>query len=286
MAATWTARADVSARVQAPPKSLIYDIFGAYIRPMGGWIPVADLIELLAELNVDQRSVRSAVSRLTQKGALLRDNRDGVAGYALSPQGDELLRHGDRAIFGRTEPADLSDGWVLVVFSIPEVQRSTRHQLRTQLSWLGFGNLGGGVWIAPRRALTDTGAMIRGLGVEAHVDVLTGSYHGFDDLERLVARCWDLDALGSMYEEFVALAHPVRSRWRRRGMSATDGKAFVDYTIVLHHWRKLPYLDPGLPAELLPRHWQGRKAAELFTEIRALLEDKAEAHVRAVLTRC
>lgn len=278
-----TAERDSSTRVRPAPKSLIYDIYGAYVRSMGGWIAVSDLIELLAQLDVDEQSVRSSVSRLTQKGMLLRRSRDGTAGYELSAQGDALLRQGDRAIFGRSEPADLSDGWVLVVFSIPEVQRSRRHQLRTQLSWLGFGNLGGGVWIAPRRALGDAGAAIRSLGVEAHVDVLTGEYHGFDDVKSLVARCWDLEALGSMYEQFVSLAHPVLRRWRTRQRS--DAMAFVDYTNVLHQWRKLPYLDPGLPPELLPREWKGHRAADLFGQIRSLLEAKANTHVDAVMDR-
>jgi phenylacetic acid degradation operon negative regulatory protein len=32
----------------------------------------------------------------------------------------------------------------------------------------------------------------------------------------------------------------------------------------VHEWRKFLFRDPGLPAELLPGHWPGRQAAELF----------------------
>ena len=42
------------------------------------------------------------------------------------------------------------------------------------------------------------------------------------------------------------------------------GQAFADYVRVLTAWRRLPFLDPGLPPELLPADWHGTRAAELF----------------------
>jgi phenylacetic acid degradation operon negative regulatory protein len=52
----------------------------------------------------------------------------------------------------------------------------------------------------------------------------------------------------------------------------------------LTDWRRLPYLDPGLPAELLPDGWIGIRAAGDFFALRALLEEPARAHVRQVIT--
>ena len=54
---------------------------------------------------------------------------------------------------------------------------------------------------------------------------------------------------------------------------------------VLTDWRRLPYLDPGLPAELLPDGWVGIRAADLFFALRALLEEPARAYVKQVLER-
>ena len=45
-------------------------------------------------------------------------------------------------------------------------------------------------------------------------------------------------------------------------------------------WRRLPYLDPGLPVELLPAGWIGVRAAEDFFALRALLEEPARAYVQ------
>ena len=44
----------------------------------------------------------------------------------------------------------------------------------------------------------------------------------------------------------------------------------------------LPFLDPGLPAELLPEGWNGLSADHAFAALRERLADPARAHVLAV----
>jgi phenylacetic acid degradation operon negative regulatory protein len=34
----------------------------------------------------------------------------------------------------------------------------------------------------------------------------------------------------------------------------------------VHEWRKFPFLDPDLPAEMLPAGWPRERAHDLFTE--------------------
>ena len=60
-------------------------------------------------------------------------------------------------------------------------------------------------------------------------------------------------------------------------------QAFADYVRVLTDWRGLPYLDPGLPAELLPGGWIGIRAAEEFFTWRTLLEEPARAYVQRII---
>jgi DNA-binding transcriptional regulator PaaX len=60
--------------------------------------------------------------------------------------------------------------------------------------------------------------------------------------------------------------------------------AFADYVRVLTDWRHLPYLDPGLPEELLPEDWIGIRAADLFFTLKSQLEEAARAHVTDVIT--
>lgn len=265
------------------PKTLILDLFGAYVQKLGGWIAVADLVQLMGLLGVDEQAVRSAVSRMTRRGLLTQAVHGSTRGYATTSAAAELLEEGDRRVFASVEPARLEDGWVLVSFSMPETDRDKRHILRSRLTWLGLGNLSSGLWIGPHRTLPDLLDSVRRLGFEHYVDVVTGTYQGFDPLPDMVARSWDLDALRALYDDFLATNRPLRTRVRRSKKDVDGERAFVEYTLAVHEWRKLPYLDPGLPVELLPPRWPGRDAAELFAELRSTLEPAAFGYAESAI---
>jgi phenylacetic acid degradation operon negative regulatory protein len=57
----------------------------------------------------------------------------------------------------------------------------------------------------------------------------------------------------------------------------------VERTRFIHEYRMFPFKDPGLPAELLPRGWQGRQAHDLFLSGFGLLRAPAVAHYQQVL---
>ena len=266
-------------------RSILFDLYGAFVRDLGGWIAISDLVALAAPVEVDEQAVRSSVSRFSRKGLLQREVRFGQVGYALSEQALGILAEGDLRIYDKLEPARVEDGWVLATFSVPERLRAERHQLRTRLAWLGFGNLGSGLWIAPRRVLDRTVDTIREVGLDAYVDVFEASYRAFDDLPDLVRRCWDLDDLERVYTTYVQRFGLIRTRWERSDPAADPRAAYVDYVTALHEWRKTPYLDPGLPTELLPASWPGTTAGELFAALRAALEEPARGFVDDVVAR-
>lgn len=265
-------------------KSLIIDIYGAFVRPLGGWLAVADLITLMDDLGVDEPAVRSSVSRMSRKGLLVRSRREGRIGYGLSAQAETILEEGDRRIFCEVRHADLEDGWLLAVFSVPEEQRDQRHLLRSRLAWLGFGSIGGGTWMAPAGVEPRALEVVDQLDLGQYVDLFRAHYRGFGELKSLVSRAWDLDAIGQRYDRFVADAKPVLTRWRRRKADGHERAAFADYVTLLHAWRALPYLDPGLPEELLPQGWRGNEAAELFHDLVDVLHERATARVEQAMT--
>jgi phenylacetic acid degradation operon negative regulatory protein len=267
--------ADDAARRQ--PRSLIVTVYGLYAREVGGWLSVSSLIRLLAELGVDEPAVRSSISRLKRRGMLEPVRVDGVAGYAVSDSGLAILRDGDYRIFGRPA-ADVSDGWLLAVFSVPESERAKRHQLRARLAWLGFGTAAPGVWIAPATLHDEAVETLRRLGLDGYVDLFRSDYVAFADPREAVATWWDLEELQVLYLSFLAAYRPVLARWRRR-RSLDEAAAFGDYVRALTEWRRLPYLDPGLPRELLPRRWHGSEAAELFGALHDRLSGPAARHV-------
>lgn len=262
------------------PSSLINTVYGAFLRRLGGWISIADLIVLMAELDVDGPAVRSAISRLKKRGVLEPERRE-ANGYRLSPAVHPVFDEGDRRIFGSLEPADLADGWVMAVFSVPESERAHRYQLRTRLTWLGFGNITSGVWLAPARLLDDARATLDRLGLSAYVHLFTSQYVAFSDLRTSVSSWWDFPAIEAQYAAFTDTYGPVAARWTHAsGIDPTE--AFRHYVPMLTQWRRLPYLDPGLPKELLPDDWNAVAAREVFQQLHAVLAEPSLRHIQAV----
>ena len=264
------------------PRALIVTIYGLYARDARGWLGVGRLIRLMGVLGIDEPAVRSSISRLKRRGLLVAERVDGVAGYALSEAARAILDEGDRRIFDRPR-AGADEGWVVAVFSIPEAEREKRHQLRSRLSWLGFGTVAAGVWIAPAHVEAEARDLLAGSGLAPYVTLFRGDYVAFRPEAEQVATWWDLDDLERMYADFVAVYAPVLTRWRRR-RTADDAGAFADYVDVLTRWRRLPYLDPGLPVALLPRDWRGARAADIFFELRERLAPAAGRYVASAVT--
>jgi phenylacetic acid degradation operon negative regulatory protein len=241
---------------------------------VAGWLPVSALVRMLAELDVDEPAVRSAISRLKRRGLLEAHRRDGTAGYALSEGARAILEEGDARIFAPPTPR-LADGWLLAVFSVPETERAKRHTLRSQLGALGFGAVAPGVWVAPAHRFELTAATLQRHGLAAYVDLFRAEYLAFGDIEKHARDWWDLAGLRTDYESFLATYRPV--------LAAAPVTAFADWVRALTAWRRLPYRDPGLPVELLPEDWPGDDARELLAELRVRLAGPAEDHVLRLL---
>lgn len=257
-----------------PPRALIVTVFGLYVRELGGWIGVRTLIRLMGLLGVDDQAVRSSVSRLKRRGVLVSERRDGSAGYSLSPYARQLLASGDRRIFERPRGDDVD--WLVVVFSVPETERQKRHALRARLTWLGFGTVSSGVWIAPGHLADETRAALDAEELTGYVDLFRADHLGFAPTADKVAGWWDLDALDSLYRGFLAAQEPVLARWAETGDPASrPAEAFADYVRALTAWRRFPYQDPGLPVSLLPAGWTGTRAADTFFDLRRLVAEPA-----------
>ncbi len=262
----------------APPRALIVTIYGLYARETGGWISVAALIALMADLGIDAPAVRSAISRLKRRGVLLPERHGGGAGYVLSDDARSILEAGDRRIFARPEGHD--EGWVLALFSVPESERDRRHQLRARFDWLGFGTVMAGVRIAPAHVLEEARLELERVGLEQYVELFVATHRMGDAAHEHVGRWWDLDALQAQYDEFLTRNAAVLGR---STVPPTEREAFIEYVTTLTAWRRLPYLDPGLPASVLPATWSGARAADQFFALRQRLDRPAHDYARAVI---
>lgn len=261
------------------PRSLVFDLFGDYLRYRGGEVRLRHLGALLGFFDIPESTVRVVVGRLRRDGWLVsrRDGRETV--YALTDAAWRLLDEGRDRIFRRADGA-WSGEWQMIIYSVPETERAVRDQLRKRLAWWGFGSLSPSVWISPHDRAAAIAAAFPGDG-PVRLDVFRSrSDNGTSDAE-LVGRAWDLDELARDYRAWLRRWEPVARRCRRE--SPRGSEALVLRMRLVRDYRGFPFRDPDLPAGLVPADWPGRRAFELFIDLHDLLEASAEAALDAVL---
>jgi phenylacetic acid degradation operon negative regulatory protein len=277
---TEKAGSNVAATRDANLRELIISLYGLYARTQNNWFSIAALVRLMGDLGADEPSVRSSIYRLKQRGVLDAVKVDSAAGYALSASSIQSFAEGDVRIFGRRR-ATVEDGWLLLVFSIPETQRDKRHELRTQLFRLNFGTAAPGTWIAPGNLHEETRDMLERHGLTNFVDIFRGDHLAFGDLRTKVQSWWEFDELTQAYDQFITKYRPILKRFSNRRY--LDQDAFIEYMHMLTSWRRIP--DPRLPPEVLPKGWNGLSGSALFAELNELLKEPARRHALEAVHR-
>lgn len=267
------------------PQSMIITLYGDYVRNTGGCIGISSLIQLLGHFGLSPRAVRSAVSRMKRDDLLTIDRCKGRSFYALTRKSAKILEEGAARIFHFPAPSAPWDGcWRMVTYSIPENEREVRDRLRRELSWLGFGMLTIATWVSPYDRCTEIESLADSLGARAYIEMFTARHDGFAENQAIVARCWDLDSINNQYAAFVRKFKPMYDKHCRilaQGKDLESSQYFVNRLTLIHEFRRFPYTDPNLPAELLPADWRGAETATLFRQYHDLLSDKANAYFLA-----
>ncbi|MBI4322156.1 MAG: phenylacetic acid degradation operon negative regulatory protein PaaX [Chloroflexi bacterium] len=266
---------------------MLFTLYGDYILNRGGEVWVGTLIKLLSQFGLSEQAIRSALSRMSQKG-WLEVRRLGNRSYcSLTDKGKKLLLEGGQLIYhGRKDHWD--GRWHLLTYSIPEGKRDVRNRLRQELSWLGYGMLNNATWMSPRDVGEDVNALLGRLDICQYVECFTATHRGYADARKLVRRCWDLDSIGRQYAAFLEKYRPRYEEHLARlvaGETIADGECFVERFMLIHEYRKFPFIDPELPAELLPEGWPGGEAVGLFREYHRRLADKANSFFDSAFER-
>ncbi|WP_199435307.1 PaaX family transcriptional regulator [Qaidamihabitans albus] len=256
-------------------RSLVFDLFGDYLRYRGGEVRLRHLVALMGWFDVPEATVRVVVTRLRKEGWLSsrREGRETV--YALTDAAWKLLDEGRDRIFNRARgPWD--GQWHMVLYSVPESERGVREQLRKKLAWFGFGPLSASVWLSPH----DRTDLVREAFAEepaVRLDIFRSRSVGLEADRDIAARAWDLGQLDRDYAELLHEYRPRLSRYRAGGLGGSD--ALAERMRLVQDYRRFPFRDPDLPPELLPEGWHGRQAHEVFLEAHGLLRGAAEGSV-------
>lgn len=219
------------------------------------------LVDVLALFGIEEKAARQALARTAAEGWLRSDRVGRRVRWTLTDPGRRLLAEGADRIYAFGSDSHEWDGrWLVVLVSVPESQRDLRHKLRTRLSWAGFGSPTAGVWITPHlTAEADAKLILDELELSSQAMSYLANYGALGSERAMVERAWDLADVGARYQAFV-------DEFAGRPPSTPD-ELLRAQTLLVHEWRRFPFLDPQLPAVLLPPKWSGTTATALFTEL-------------------
>ncbi|MGY1495389.1 PaaX family transcriptional regulator [Streptomyces sp. QTS52] len=244
---------------QPRPQSLMFALFGSYVLEEGlGHVYSGSVIDVLARAGVGEHAVRSTLTRMVNRGLLQRQRQGRRMYFGLTAQTEQILRDGRRRLWQTGAVNEDWDGtWTLLGFSLPESWQRQRHDLRSRLTWSGFGALYSGLWIAPGDV--DASALVSELGLAAHVKIFHASADDATDLGLMIRDTWDLDSIGARYADFDR-------RWSTWPGTGSDDPIGVRLRVI-SEWLDTIRADPRLPAGHLPPDWPARSAQETFHRI-------------------
>ncbi|MFD2690818.1 PaaX family transcriptional regulator C-terminal domain-containing protein [Streptomyces phyllanthi] len=250
---------------QPRPQSLMLAFFGNHVLEEADDLCVysGSIIDVLGRVGVGEQAVRSTLTRMVNRG-LLRRQREGRRMYfGLTPQAKLVLHDGRTRIWQGAVNDDWDGSWTLLGFSFPDSWKRQRHDLRSRLTWSGFGALYSGLWIAPGNV--DVAPVVSELGLTTHVKIFHARADGTTDIELMIRDTWDLESIAARYVTFD-------KRWTALLGADPGGDPIGTRLRLVSEWLWTIRTDPRLPARHLPPAWPARPAQETF---RRLAEETA-----------
>ncbi|MBC2866175.1 PaaX family transcriptional regulator [Streptomyces mexicanus] len=270
-------RTDPGSEVTLRPQSLMLTFLGNFV--LGGDVCVysGSIIEVFGRTGVGEHATRSTLTRMVGRGLLQRRREGRRMYFGLTDRAAAILRDGEHRIWKQGAVNDDWDGtWTLLAFSLPESSQRQRHDLRSQLTWAGFGPLIGGLWIAPGHA--DVTAITADRELGSHVRVFRSTADPATDIPRMVHETWDLATPAAGYAAFL-------DRWSAfaDGRDATGVDELAVKLRLLTEWLQIVRADPHLPIQHLPADWPAAAAEDVFRRADARVDAASRALAEELL---
>ena len=250
--------------------SLLLTVLAEHVLQEGA-IWQESLVQCLETLGHTRTAGRQATARAVGDDWLRSERVGRRARMHLTERSVSTLTQGTEQILHFGQPHTWDGKWLVLTVSVSGAQDELRRRLRTLLAWHGFGPIGNGVWINP---WTDREPLVPQLfSVDGEVTYFCFRSELVSEASasQLAQTAWDLQAIAQGYEQFIARFSDARPK--------TPREVFVADTELSHAWRHFLFVDPGLPQELLPHDWPGRRAYRLFHDHNAAWRPIAHQYV-------
>jgi phenylacetic acid degradation operon negative regulatory protein len=270
-----TDRGDAADQPWLRPQSLLLTFLGDHVAERRIAVFSGSVIRALEGVGVAEQATRSTLSRMVSRGLLTRQRAGRRAYFGLTPRAEEILADGGVRIWNTGAVNKSDDGvWTLIAFTFPDAWSRQRHDLRSKLTWAGFGPLQSGVWIS--HSEVDVEPVLAELGLSEHVKVFAAEPRPPTDIGEMVREAFDLMTIAGRYHDFI-------ERWDL----AENRKASADpLALTLRmttEWLDIIRKDPRLPIAHLPEGWPAVEAQQLFHDLHELHVADADAAAHALI---
>lgn len=203
------------------------------------------------------RKYSTAIARILVLGDIEKVMTKGRACYHLTSQGSKRIKENIPLLKLAEKPWDRK--WRIVIFDIPEKQRTLRDGLRNKLKELGFGQWQKSVYITPHDIAGEMNRFFSIHNLTSYSVCLVAGRKDLGDDKRLARKVWNLDQLEDLYDDFIFECEEFFKL-----IPKERGKKFGE---LWQEYKELILNDPHLPKELLPAGWLGYKAVRLFRQV-------------------
>lgn len=249
------------------PQSLLLTFLGNYVLRQDIAVFSGSFIETFGRLGVGEHAVRSTLTRMVNRELLTRYRHGRRMYFGLTERSKRILLDGETRVWELDAVHTGWDGrWTILAFSLPDSWQRRRHDLRSRLTWAGFGSLGNGLWISPSRVAI--APLIAGLELDEHVKVFHGGAEEPTDIERMIHDAFDLEPVAAGYRTFL-------ERWDRPDPLPDAPDDLARYLWMTTEWLQLVRLDPRLPGDHLPAEWPAMRGKQVLRSLRERYEAPA-----------
>lgn len=248
--------------------SLISSFYGDALAHRGGEISIASLTALFEGLGFGERFIRTSLFRLHKEEWLDVTRLGRRSFYRLSEKGARITRRAEHKIYCTEQPA--WDGkWLLLLSE--GLERKTLLDVKKQLIWQGFGVLAPSLMASPSQNLAEVQALLFEAGVAENVicfEATSPLALSRAALRARVEECWQLTEKNQRLDGFIETFRPLQRLLKdAKDDELTAERCFHLQLLVVDCYRRITLRDPMLPQELLPSHWSGQTARQLFINI-------------------
>ncbi len=270
--------------IRIVPRHLLATIYGDLLVPQRAAVWLGSLVQMAEPFGIAEYLSRTTALRMVKVGWLEATRVGKLSYYAMS---DDFVRTTSE-YYSRVytpPPREWSGTWRLLLTGSAKLSPTDYTALRRQLLWRGVGQVAPHVFISAATSMASIKEMLTEANILDQVQVMEASMVAPSSpklMQAIVADAWDIDAIETGYEEFLARFRPI---WARLEAAKTldPQQAYVMRVLLMNEHRRLALRDPRLPREFLPTVWAGEMAYTLTRNIYQAVLEPSELYLRNIV---